>query len=536
MEGHTFGALSLLPPILAIVLCFLTREVLFSLFMGIWVGATILAHWNPWSGFLSVFDHYVLRALVPKDGDTWDMAVIIFSMALAGMVGVISRSGGSLAIARGMAKRAKTPRGAQFFSWLLGLVIFFDDYANTLIVGNTMRPLTDSLRVSREKLSYIVDSTAAPVASWAVISTWIGYEMGLIQKAFEKLHIKQNIYLVFLQSIPYRFYSLAAVVLVLIIALLLRDYGPMYHAEVRARTTGKVLRDGAKPLASFELTKLAIPEGKPLRAMNAWIPILTMIIVTFVGLWYNGGGPEKPFTLTGIREAIGDADASIVLIWASFASSAVAILLVLFQRILTLSEAFEAWVEGAKSLVIAMMILTLAWAIKGVCDDMKTADYIISIAKNILSPHYVPLVVFIVAVFVSFATGTSWGTSGILMPLAIPLAHALHAPMIATIGAVFTGAVFGDHCSPISDTTIMSSMASACDHMDHVNTQIPYAVTAAVVAAIFGYIPAGYGWNPGLSLLIIWLVLFVIVRLIGKPTDFKSLGVEFSPDKELNVS
>lgn len=533
MEGHAYGFLSLLPPVLAILLCFLTKEVLFSLFMGIWIGATILAGWNPWSGFLSTFDNYVLRALVPKDGGTWNMSILIFSMTLAGAVGVMGKSGGTLAIAQSLAKRAKTPRGAQFFSWLMGLIVFFDDYANTLLVGHTMRPLTDSLRVSREKLSYIVDSTSSPVASWAIISTWVGYELGLIQQAFEKVGIQENAYLAFLKSIPYRFYCLGAVFMVLAIVLLQRDYGPMYHAEVRARTTGKLLRDNAKPLASPELTKFYVPEGKPIRAINAWLPILTMIVVTLVGLWYNGGGPEKPLTFSGIRDAIGNADASIVLIWSSFTTSAVAIILSVSQRILTLSQAFEAWVEGAKSLMIALIILTLAWAIKGVCDDMKTAEYIIGLTKGRLLPQFVPLLVFVVALFVSFATGTSWGTMGILMPLAVPLAHALNAPLIPTIGAVLTGAVFGDHCSPISDTTIMSSMASVCDHMDHVSTQLPYALTVAIVAALVGYVPAGYGFNPGISLLMIFGVLLLIVRILGKPTDLKSLKVEFKPSEEL---
>ncbi|KUK14041.1 MAG: NhaC family transporter [bacterium 42_11] len=534
MEVHPYGFLSLLPPILAILLCFLTKEVLFSLFMGIWVGATILASWNPWSGFLSTFDNYVLRALVPKDGGTWNAAVIIFSMTLAGAVGVMGRSGGTLAIVQNLSKRAKTPRGAQFFSWLMGLIVFFDDYANTLLVGHTMRPLTDKMRVSREKLAYIVDSTASPVASWALVSTWIGYELGLIQQAFEKIGLQENAYLVFLNTIPYRFYSLGAVFMVLLTILLQREYGPMYHAELRARRTGKVLRDDAKPLASPELTKFEVPEGKPLRAINAWIPILTMILVTFVGLWYNGGGLEKPLTLTGIREAVGNADASIVLLWSSFTTSAVAIILAVSQRILTLSQAFEAWVDGAKSLLIALIILTLAWAIKGVCDDMKTAEYIISLTKGHLSPHFVPVVIFIVAMFVSFATGTSWGTMGILMPLAIPLAHALGAPLIATIGAVLTGSVFGDHCSPISDTTIMSSMASACDHMDHVSTQLPYSITVAIISVFVGYIPSGYGLNPGLSLLILFALLFIAVRVLGKPVDNIGLDGIDSSQKVLN--
>ena len=529
-----YGWLSLLPPLVAIVLAFITKEVLLSLFVGVWLGATILNGWNPWSGFFRTFDHYVLRSIVPKDGDTWDAAVIIFSLSLAGMAGVVNRSGGALAIARALAKKAKGVRGGQFFTWLMGLIIFFDDYANTLIVGTTLRPLTDRLRISREKLAFIVDATAAPVASWAIISTWVGYEVGLISKAFKSAHIQGNAYLAFINTIPFRFYSLGMVFMVLMIALLVRDYSSMYRAEVRTRTTGKVLRDGAVPLSSDELTKIGVTDESKQRALNAWIPILTMIIATFVGLWYNGGGMSKPFTFAGIREALGDADSSIVLIWASFLSSAVAIFITTAQGVLKIRDAMDAWVGGARSLMIAMMILVLAWSIGSICDDMHTADYVVGIAKGVVSPHLVPTIIFLVAMVISFSTGTSWGTMAILMPIAVPLAHSLGAPLYASMGAVLTGGVFGDHCSPISDTTIMSSMASGCDHIDHVDTQLPYAVSAAIVAIIFGYLPAGYGMGAGVSLLLVYLGIYIVVRLFGKKTDYASLGVDYTPDLEMH--
>ncbi|HKL10076.1 MAG TPA: Na+/H+ antiporter NhaC family protein, partial [Clostridia bacterium] len=344
------------------------------------------------------------------------------------------------------------------------------------------------------------------------------------------LGIEVNAYGIFLRSIPYRFYDIFAIVMVFLVAYMLRDFGPMYVAEKRARLTGKVLADGANPMASTDMER-EIPEGTTLKVSNAVIPILTLVVVSFVGLWYSGGGTELPGTMEGIRTAFGDADASVALIWGSATASIVAIILSISQKIMSIGEAFDAWVDGAKSLVITAIILILAWSIGSVAGDVGTANYLIGIVTETLPPFMLPLLVFAISCVVAFATGTSWGTMAIMMPLAIPLAAAFNGNvvdslMLSTLSAVLTGSIFGDHCSPISDTTIMSSMASAADHIDHVKTQFPYAVFVAFVAIAVGYLPAGLGMNPFISLVVGVALIWAVLKFYGKSTkeeDLKAL-------------
>ncbi|MBT4485139.1 MAG: Na+/H+ antiporter NhaC family protein, partial [Candidatus Latescibacteria bacterium] len=417
----------------------------------------------------------------------------------------------------------------------MGLLIFFDDYANTMIVGNTMRPISDKLRISREKLSYITDSTAAPVASIGIISTWTAYEMGLIKSSFESLGIDMNIYEAYLFSIPFSFYCIFALFFVVVVGFLGRDFGPMYRAEKRARETGKLIADGATPMASRELTDMEIKEGIALRWYNAFVPILTVVIMVVVGLYItgyknivSGSGTElaslvkaHPLMPGSLREIFGMAEADVAMIWAAFSGTLVAIALVISQRILTLGEAVSAWLEGAKSFLIAVFILVLAWGLGSLCKDLGTAEYVVRILEGRLLTGLLPSMVFLVGCIIAFATGTSYGTIAILMPIAIPMAYHFTGGevgriLFATIGAVFTGSVFGDHCSPISDTTIMSSMATASDHIDHVKTQIPYAVVAAVIAIVFGFIPAGFGVHPLISVFLGMGAVYAVVRFAGK--------------------
>lgn len=536
-ENVEFGILSLLPPLIAILLAFLTKQVLLSLFIGILVGTTML-HGNIFFGFLRTIDEIIVGSLA----DTWNAAIIIFTLSIGGMVGVVGKMGGTKAIADKLSKLAKTARSAQVVTAIMGILVFFDDYANTLIVGPTMRPLSDRLRVSREKLAYIVDSTAAPVVGMAAISTWVGTELGFIKKTFDTLSIDANVFSVFIKSIPYAFYNIFALVLVFTIALTLRDFGPMYKAEKRARKYGKLLDDNAKPMASDEVTKMELKEGTKLRARNAIVPILTLIIVAFFGLWYNGytalsSTGIDPFTLKGMRECFGSADSSIVLIWGAIVSSIVAIVMGLWQKILTLDEAFDSWVSGAKSLVITCMILVLAWSLGGVTGSVGTADYLVQVVRDTIPGGFIPVIVFLLSCLMAFATGTSWGTMGIVIPLALPLANSYitgdptqSTIMLATISAVLSGSIFGDHCSPISDTTIMSSMASASDHLDHVKTQIPYAITGGTLAIvaylIVGFLDAGMIVTPLISLIIGIAVIISLVFILGKKTDKNTLGVQ----------
>jgi Na+/H+ antiporter NhaC len=535
--------ISILPPLVAILMALITRQVIVALFFGIWLGATFVFSYNPVAGFFRTLDHYIIQAVATEE----HVYIITFSLVLGGMVGVITRSGGTQGIVERLSQYARNSRGGQFATWLMGILIFFDDYANTLIVGNTMRPLSDQLRISREKLSYLVDSTAAPVANIAIISTWIGYEISLINQSFDTLGIESNAYITFLQSIPYNFYPLYALLFGLLIALLLRDFGPMWRAEYRAKSTGQVLRAGASPLANLTSDDIIADETTPRRWYNAMVPVLGVILVVSVGLFVTGwsAGWEKitaEAALSGEKLAevsfikkvsaiVGAADSFAVLMWASFIGSIVAIILAISQRLLTLHQSLDAWVSGIRSMMMAAVILTAAWAIGNICRDLFTADYVVHLTKTFLSAHWLPLLIFLSAGVIAFATGTSWGTMAILMPIAIPLAYKFPQQdptivgthetsiLLSTIAAVLAGATFGDHCSPISDTTIMSSMASSADHIDHVRTQLPYAVTAATIACAFGYIPVGFGVSNWIVLPVGMAVTFLIVRFVGKKVE-----------------
>ena len=524
------GWLSVVPPLVAIVLALLFKDVLVSLFLGVFAGALILAGGNPVSAFARSIDGFVSSALA----DESHAKILIFSTLLGGMVGIISKSGGTRGIVERLSGFASNTRRGQLATWAMGVAIFFDDYANTLIVGSTMRPITDRLRISREKLAYMVDSTAAPVASVVPISTWIGFEIGLIGGAFTALGLDFNPYLTFIDTIPFRFYPLFALVLGFTIAATDRDFGSMYRAEHRAATRGEVLAPGDKALADYANEALEPPPGTPHRAVNALLPIATVVVVTLVGLYVSGAAAldRADFEGTGVwlREVFGASDPYNTLLWASLAGVVVAVVLPLAQRLLAVKEAMEGMVEGFKAMLLALIVLILAWSIGSVCEHLHTADYLVGLTEQVLSPHWLPVLVFVLAAATAFATGTSWGTMSILIPLVIPICHGLavaagmepsgegayYTLMLGTISSVLAGAVWGDHCSPISDTTILSSMASGCDHIAHVRTQLPYALGIGVLGMVIGDIPTAYGLSPWISLLVGTAVIIGGVLWLGK--------------------
>lgn len=514
---ETFGWLALIPPVLAIVLAIWSRQVIVSLVLGIWAGATILAKWNPIVGLLDTFSKYLVQNSL---ADSWNIGIIVFCLVIGGMVGVIGKLGGTKAIAQAVVRRAKSSRTTLLSTVAMGIIMFFDDYANTMIVGNTMRPITDEEKISREKLAYVVDSTAAPVSSMAPVSTWIAMELGLIAGGLQGINIEANSLMVFFQTVPFRFYSIFALALVITLLISKKDYGPMFKAEMRARTTGEVYEPGTSPLIA-EDEDILPDEGVEGSVWDAALPIVAFILVTVFGLYYNGYEEGK-----SIIDSFGDADASVVLTWSAFIGSIIAIVMGLVKKSFTLKSAMDAWIGGLKSMVIAVTILALAFALKSVISEMQLAEWLVNATEGILSGRILPLLVFVVAMLVAFSTGTSWGTNSILMPLVIPIAAGvsgaegvLTPTIIASIGAVLTGAVFGDHCSPISDTTILSSMASGSDHISHVRTQIPYAITAAAIASVFGFIPAGFGVPVWLLLLLGIAAIIVVVRLLGKRVE-----------------
>lgn len=521
------GWVSILPPLMAIVLALITKQVVLSLFCGVWLGAAMtLGGYNPFFGFLRTADSYLVRALTDPD----HMRIVLFTMTLGGMVGIISRSGGTQGIVQALAKYANNRRTGQLATWLMGMLIFFDDYSNTLLVGNTMRPFTDKLKISREKLAYLVDSTAAPIASIALASTWIGFELGLLTSSFDALGIGDNPYVTFIAAIPYSFYSLMALLMVAMLAFSGRDFGPMYEAERRSLVEGKVLRDGATPLLDRELANQLPPEGTQGRWHTAVLPIASMILILLVGLYISGKadlgeGDHR------VREIIGAADSFVVLIWAAFGGTVIAGLLAIGHRILSVGATIDAFLVGFKAMVVGIIILTLARGLQYVTVDLHTADYIFYATEDILNPRLLPAITFVIAALTSFSTGTSWGTMAILVPLVVPLAYTIPMQLelpeavaqsifLGSIGAILSGAIFGDHCSPISDTTVMSSIASGADHIDHVRTQLPYGLVVAGVTIAVGYIPAGFGFSPYLSnLLAIGILMLVVWKLARNPED-----------------
>ncbi|OIP71175.1 MAG: sodium:proton antiporter [Candidatus Infernicultor aquiphilus] len=512
--AKNYGFLSLLPPLVAITLCFITKQVLASLFIGIWVGATILIGWNPLSGVTKTLGYIVGNA-----ADSWNATILLFDFVVGGLIGLICLSGGAQAFVKSVTNKVKTSRGGQVTAWLFGLIIFFDDYANSAIVGNAFRAVSDKLRMSREKLSFIVDATSAPVASIALISTWIGYQVGLIGDAIEGTSVTMTPYSIFLHSIPYSFYSIFALILVLAIALSGRDYGPMLKAEYRTRTTGKVFADGATPLSGG--SQLRMLENVPQKTMNMVVPLVALVGISMFGMWWTGGGTSAESFIA----AISDADAMTALLWGAFFAVIIAIIMYKAQGIGTLADMMDAFIDGAKMMVLANLILLSAWSIGDVCSEIGTAPYVVNAAKGVISPLLLPMVMFLICNLISFATGTSWGTMAIAVPIAIPLALALGVPLPLAISAILTGSVMGDHCSPISDTTIMSSMFSGSDHMDHVKTQIPYAFTASGVA-VLAYLAAGSGISVGL-ILPLGIILVGILLYLFSSISAKSAGISF---------
>lgn len=523
------GLLTLLPPLIAIAVALLFRQVLLALAAGGWLGAFIITGYHPFDAILRHADTLVLGAL----SSSWNASVILVILILGGMIGVISRNGSVYGIVDLVTGWARTPRSGQLATWVMGLLIFFEGFVNTLVVGHTMRPVTDRLRISREKLSFIVDATASPVASVALISGWIGFEVGLIGDALATVNLDYNPYQTFVETIPYRFYPLLTLFFVFLVAVTGRDFGPMLAAERRSRTTGKLLSDNAVTLSSDEQALQPI-DGKSTHWLYAMLPILLVIGVTFWGMWYTG---RQSLEASGIDpstaslwDIFGRGNASVALLWGSIVGTIVAIAATVGFRLMRLSDCLDAWVDGGKSLLLAVVILVLAWALVAACRELRTADYLVMLATGSLSPHFLPALTFVVAALISFATGTSWGTMALVMPIVAPLSvglageagitgEAAHVILLATISSVLSGAVWGDHCSPISDTTIMSSMASGSDHIDHVRTQAPYALVVGGVGIVVGDLPAAYGLSPWISLALGALVLFLILRLFGKKSD-----------------
>ncbi len=468
----TYGWLSILPPLLAIFLAIKTKHVYISLILGIWIGWTVINGWNPLAGLIHTIN--ALLAVFQNEDNT---RVILFSAMIGAVITFTQYSGGmkgfvNLVTGKGL---VRTRKSAGILAWFLGFIIFIESSICVLISGAVARPIFDRMKISREKLSYILDSTSAPKCIIIPLNAWGALVLGLLAQQ----GVKDPMY-VFISSIPFNFYAILALILVLVVVLTGRDIGPMKKAEKRVREENKLLRDGAKPLISDDVVMMKEKPGIPLRAINMILPVVTMVATMPVVLLITGKGNLM------------NGSGSVSVLWSVILALLVGAISYSVQRIMTLKEITDIFMKGVGGLIPLASLMVLAFAIGDTCESLGTGPFVAQAARSTLNPGIIPAVLFLISCFIAFSTGTSWGTFAIMIPIAVPMINliGLHPGLI--IAAVLGGGVFGDHCSPISDTTIISSMAAATDHIDHVRTQLPYALAAAgisiVLFIVFGFV------------------------------------------------
>ena len=476
----TFWAL--VPPVVAIVLALITKEVYSSLFVGVLMGGLFYSGF----GFEMTITHVFQTGIVGVLSDSYNVGILVFLVILGIMVCLMNRAGGSAAFGRWAGEHIKSRVGAQLATVLLGILIFVDDYFNCLTVGSVMRPVTDKHNVSRAKLAYLIDATAAPVCIIAPISSWAAAVTGFVEG--------EDGLSIFIRAIPYNFYALLTIVMMVAIVLMKFDYGPMKTHEFNAQTKGDL--HSAEHSEFKHVEEEAVNEkGK---VIDLVIPILTLIFCCVVGMIYTGGF----FAGESFVAAFSNCDASVGLMLGSFIAFIITIIYYMFRRVLKWNECMECVPEGFKAMVPAILILTLAWALKAMTDSLGAADYVAEIMKTSAEGfmNFLPAIIFLVGCFLAFSTGTSWGTFGILIPIVVAVFSGTNENMmIMSISACMAGAVCGDHCSPISDTTIMASAGGQCDHVNHVSTQLPYAITVAAISFV-SFIIAGFAQKLGFGL------------------------------------
>ncbi len=502
MEPYYAGWMSLLPPVTAIVLALITKEVISSLLIGILTGTFI---YSMGTGADFVIMNTIESAFAIM-GKRLNFDIVMFCSALGALVYVISMAGGSRAYGRWATARIKSRRTAMLSTCGLGGLIFIDDYFNCLTVGTVMKPVTDTYKISRAKLAYIIDATAAPVCIIAPISSWAA-AVGSNLKSTGAFESEIS---AFISAIPYNFYSLLSLTLVVLLCLFKWDFGPMRAAERRAVEHGDLGVMAQKSEIGLET--------KNGHVFDMLIPIGSLIVFAVLAMMYSGGYWGSDPAYHEFRAALGNCNASPSLVWASFGGLVVALLLYVPRRLMSLSEFMHGAVEGMKAMLTANLILVLAWGISGVCQDMlQTNKFVESLVTDgNMVGGMLPFLIFIIAGFLSFSTGTAWGSFGILIPLVVPVAQAICPDLlVVALSATLAGSVFGDHCSPISDTTILSSAGAGCSHIEHVSTQLPYALLAAGCSAV-GYLVAGFvSTNPWLCLLVGVALLLVFLLLLN---------------------
>lgn len=513
---------SIVPPLLAIGFALIFRQVLLALFMGIWMGAWLVGE-RSFVGVFGSFFESLTGYIVPQTADEGHMSILIFTLLIGGMIGIISKNGGTRGVIRQLGKLVKSKPQGQLLTSLLGFVIFFDDYANTMVVGNTMRPLTDKLKISRAKLAYLVDSTAAPVATVALISTWIGAMVGYIASASAGIEgFSEPAYTVFLKALPFNFYAFFTIFFVILIAISGKDFGPMLAERIKLYKAAKT-----PELDTYGLYKEEDYEEEKKETvshwLNAFIPIFMLIGGVVGGLIVTGEGST-------IQDIIGSADSYAALVWGSMLSMVFAIVLTVGQRLLPFDDTLDAMFSGMHTMYDGLLVLVLAWSLSAITQDLGTADFLVTAFGTAIDPMYLPLVVFVLSAATAFATGSSWGTMGILMPLVLPLVWNLGLQygyptdeisvfLYAAVSAVLAGAVLGDHISPISDTTILSSLATQCNHIEHVNTQIPYALVGGALALVSYLAVVAWGLPGWIAYLVGAGAIVAVIWTFGKSPD-----------------
>ncbi len=487
---------SLIPPVVAIALALITKEVYSSLFLGILVGALLYSGGN----FEGTVNHIFSGGMISVLSSSSNVGILVFLVILGTMVCLMNRAGGSAAFGRWASKHIKTRVGAELVTILLGVLIFIDDYFNCLTVGSVMRPITDQHNVSRAKLAYLIDATAAPVCIIAPISSWAAAVSGFVPGADGMS--------VFVRAIPYNYYALLTIVMMVSMVLMKAEFGAMGVHESNA-LKGDLFTTAARPYAGSEGDSKENPRGK---VVDLLIPIISLVICCVIGMIYTGGF----FSGTDFVTAFSQSDASVGLVLGSFFGLVITILLYMVRSVLSFRDCMACIPEGFKSMVPAILILTFAWTLKNMTDSLGAAEFVAELVKSSASGlvNMLPAIIFLVACFLAFATGTSWGTFGILIPIVVHVFENTPGDlMIISISACMAGAVCGDHCSPISDTTIMASAGAQCDHVNHVSTQLPYAIVAAVVSFVT-YIFAGFIQSP--LCLIIGVVLMMGAMFVVK--------------------
>ncbi len=532
---------SLLPPLIALMIAISLKKIVLALLMAVLGGAVVMnagiavTLWIEFKGLVGGLLSIIGITAIESGGylgavvsDSFNLQILGFTLALVGLVAVVNRMGGTKGLVDALSVFARGPRSAQGVTCAMGTAIFFDDYANTVVVGTTARSLTDKHRISREKLAYIVDSTSAPVAGIAIISTWIGYEVGLFDDLLGSLSNVSGMpgtgYELFFAVLPFRFYCILAILFVILNAWTGRDFGPMLRAETRTRQGGPLgsVEENMASDKSFSLAK----DGIPYRAYNAIIPIGSVLLTILMCIIYIGqqDASNDLSTLGGWQKTFEAASEHIqtILIGAALVGSLIAFTLALAQRLLTFKESLRAYLSGMQTLSEAAAILILAWAIKTVCDDLGTGMTLVALVGDSFSPTVLPLIIFILSGLVAFSTGSSWATMALVLPIAAPLSATISGESLvvfACLAAVLDGAIWGDHCSPISDTTILSSTATGCPHIEHVRTQIPYAMVTMVAAGSLGYFGVVAGINLVGAYVAGAVVLTLVLLVIGRRVD-----------------